>query len=143
MSVHWESVLELNETNAKHARWIVRVKKPQLQNYTFIARGQSTSAQSFSCLLVSSNAKEYLHGSVPFDFKDKEGPSQAMLKFLEDTVWVVSKPAFDIRAKPEYNGAPVKLTLSLRHPTVLRAVAPTETELYNLPSRHHSTSDLG
>ena len=136
MNNNFESILELNETNAKHAQWIVRILKPQLQDYTFMARGVSTSSQSFTCMLVSSNPKEYLHGSVSFDFKDKEGPSQAMIKFVENTVWIVSKPAFDIRAKAEYNGAPMKLTLSMRHPTVLRAVPPTETELYNLPCRH-------
>ena len=39
-----------------------------------------------------------------------------MTRFVENTVWVVSKPVFDMRAKTQFNGSPMKLTLLLCEP---------------------------
>ena len=124
MAAIYESVMNMNET------------KPQLQSYTFQARGQTIEAKTFTCILVSDNPSEYLIGSVPFEFRSPDGPQQAMTRFVENTVWVVSKPGFDLRAKTEFNGSPMKLTLLLRDPTTLRAVPPTDTEPYSHPAKH-------
>ena len=99
MAAIYESVMNMNETNVKYAKWCLRVLKPQLQSYTFQARGQTIEAKTFTCILVSDNPSEYLIGSVPFEFRSPDGPQQAMTRFVENTVWVVSKPGFDLRAK--------------------------------------------
>ncbi len=136
MAATYESVMNMNETNGKHAQWCLRVLNPLLQKYTFMARGQTVEAKSFTCVLVGDNPSEYLIGSVPFEFRSPDGPQQAMTRFVENTVWVVSKPSFDMRAKTEFNGSPMKLTLLLREPTIVRAVPPTDSEAYSLPANH-------
>ena len=136
MAAIYESVMNMNETNGKHAQWCLRVLNPQLQSYTFQARGQSVDAKSFTCILVGDNPSEYLLGCVPFEFRSPQGPEQAMTRFVENTVWVVSKPGFDMRAKTEFNGSPMKLTLLLRDPTMVRAVPPTDSAAYSFPATH-------
>ena len=128
--------MNMNETIGKYAKWCVRVKKPQIQTYTFPSRGQQIEANTFSCILVGDNPSEYMIGCVPFEFRNSGAAKQALARFVEDTVGVVSKPVFDSRAKVEFNGSPMKLTLLLRDPTNLRAVAPTETIAYNFPVMH-------
>ena len=44
------------------------------------------------------------------------------------------KPALDAKAKPEYNGCPVKNVLLLTKPTILKAVPPTNTAEVNHPA---------
>ena len=124
MAATYESVMNMNETNAKHAKWCLRVLDPQLQSYTFQARGQTIEAKSFTCILVGDNASEYLIVCVPFDFRNQDAPQQAMTRFNANIVWVISKPGFDMRAKTEFNGSPMKLTLVLREPTAVRPVRP-------------------
>ena len=135
MAATYESVMNMNETNAKHAKWCLRVLDPQLQSYTFQARGQTIEAKSFTCILVVDNASEYLIGCVPFDFRNQDAPQQAMTRFNANTVWVISKPGFDMRANTEFNGSPMKLTLVLREPTVVIPVKPTDPERL-LPANH-------
>ena len=136
MATTYESIMNMNETNAKHAKWCVRVLKPQLQPYTFQARGQTVNAKQFTCVLVGDKPSEYMVGCVPFDFKAQDEPDKAFRRFTENTVWKVSKPAFDVRSKAEFNGSPMKLTLLLRPPTLLTAAAVTDTEAYAYPVRH-------
>ena len=48
----YESVMNLNETNAKFAKWAFRILSPRLHEYTFMARGEKVDAQRFDCVLV-------------------------------------------------------------------------------------------
>ena len=127
MTTTYESIMNMNETNAKHAKWCLRVLNPQLQPYTFQARGQTANAKQFTCVLVGDEPSEYMIGCVPFEFKVQDGPDNAFRRFVENTAWKVSTPAFDVRSKVEFNGSPMKLTLLLRPPTLLTAVTPADT----------------
>ena len=70
---------------------------------------------------------------VPFDFKDPNAARNAYDKYKKSSVWELTTPAFDAKAKPEYNGCPVKTVLLLTKPSILKAVPPTndKTELYH------------
>ena len=64
----YESVMNLNETNGKFAKWVFRVLSPRIVAYSFTARGQAVQAERFDCILVSDDPTEYLIGCVPFQF---------------------------------------------------------------------------
>ena len=136
MAATYESVMNMNETNAKHAQWCLRVLNPQLQPYKFQARGETVNAKQFTCVLVGDAPKEYMIATVPFEFKAQDAPDEAFARFIENTVWKVSRPSFDVRSQAQFNGSPMKLVLRLRPPTLLTAVTPTDTEAYNYPVRH-------
>ena len=57
---------------------------------------------------------KYMKGAVPFDFKNRNAVADAEKKFRANPVWEVAKPAFDPKAKPIYNGCPVKADSNLK-----------------------------
>ena len=129
------SVLNItSSTAAECATWVVRVLDPHLEEYSFVARGERIAATHFYCVLVSDTPSEYIQGAVPFDFKNRQKPQDAMNKFECGSVWTVQKPAMDLRAKSEYNGAPIKETLLLAPPTKLHRIATADPRA-QLPSR--------
>ena len=69
LSNTYESITNMNETNAKHAKWCLRVLNPQLQPYTFQSRGQTVNAKQFTCVLVGDTPSECMIGTVPFEFR--------------------------------------------------------------------------
>jgi hypothetical protein len=50
-------------------------------------------------VIGSNDPKQYMLGSVPFSFGDREAVKQAVEKFKDKTVWVLSPPAFDTKTK--------------------------------------------
>ena len=117
LSKNVETLKNMNSNTAKYATWYVRVINSRVTEYTFTARGESVAAQKFECVLVSQDSEQYMLGLVPFDFKNRDGPKKAATKFVEDHVFEIKTPAFDTKARPDYNGCPVKpvLLLSLIH----------------------------
>ena len=131
----YESIMNMNENTGKHARWLLRILDPDIIPYEFTARNETIQASRFSCVCVSDNPAEYMHGVVPFQFANRDAPQSAVARFQPNTVWEITKPAFDNRAKVEFNGAPMKQTLLLCAPTTCRAISPTDTDNYNKPAR--------
>ena len=86
------------------------------------------------CILVSDDTSQYMLATVPFDFKDPKAAVKALDKFRKSTVWEITNPALDAKAKPEYSGCPVKNVLLLTKPTTLKAVPPTNTADVNHPT---------
>ena len=123
----------MNETNAKYARWIVRILHPRLINYKFKARGEEVAATKFQCLVVSDTPEQYAWAIIPFAFQNRAAPQTGMDRFLESSVWEMKTLVFDARSKADYNGAPLKRTLLLQQPTKLRLVNSTEAEAYTHP----------
>ena len=74
-------------------------------------------------------------GGVPFQFGDRGAAQAAFEKFQEGTVWEITQPQFDQRAKSEYIGAPVKQVLLMQAPTKLRPIPPVE-QLDHPPAHH-------
>jgi len=97
-----------SSTAAECATWVVRVLDPHLEEYSFVARGERIAATHFHCVVVSDTPIEFIKCAVPFDFKNRQMPRGAMVEFELGSVWSVQKPAMDLRAKPEFNGAPIK-----------------------------------
>ena len=125
----------MNTNTAKFATWYVRVINPRVTEYTFTARGEPVAAQKFECVLVSQDSEQYMLGLVPFDFKNRDAPKRAATKFVEDHVFEIKTPAFDTKARPEYNGCPVKPVLLLNLPTSIKHIAPTNMEIHKYPAK--------
>lgn len=126
----------MNETTGKFARWVVRVCEPHVTEYTFMARNERVQASKFECWLVSQDPTQYIMGLVPFSFQNRAAATQAMNHFKEGTVWEVKCPSFDKRARPDFNGSPMKRVLLLEKPTKVRAIPPVEMECYRFPSSY-------
>jgi hypothetical protein len=118
----------VNASTAKHAQWLVRVLAPRLAEYLFWARGEEVNATRFSAILIAQDDSEYLPVAVKFEFSDTQAPSRAYQKFVENSVWIMTKPTFDPKADPKYNSSSVSGVLLLSA-TKMTAVPPVNVEL--------------
>ena len=91
-------------------------------------------AKKFQCVLVSQDPTQYMFGVVNWDFKQTDAPDKAMAKFKKETVWEITTPAFDAKAKSEYNGCSIKMVLLLSTPTKTKAILPTNKDELNHPA---------
>ena len=131
-----ETLKNMNGSSAKHATWVVRVCSSSIIPYSFFAKGVKVNAEKFEAILVSQNPKEFMIGSVPFSFKDRQGAAKAHKKFTPGSVWEIKTPHFDTKQKPEYISCPQKTVVVLEKPTTIRPIAATEAELYAHPANH-------
>jgi hypothetical protein len=120
-----ETLKNMNGSTAKFAKWYVRIIDPKVIQYEFQAQGKKVDAKKFQCIVVSKDPSQYMLAVVPFDFKDPNAAQNAYEKYKKSTVWQITTPAFDAKAKPEYNGCPVKTVLLLTKPSTLKAIPPT------------------
>ena len=109
----YETLANLNNTTAKFAKFIVRVLDPQVREYDFFARGEKIQAKKFECVLVSANPAEYLLGSVPFSFSNRQAADHAAAKFFNKSVWELTTPSLDSKAKKEFISTPLKRVILL------------------------------
>jgi hypothetical protein len=130
-----ETLKNMNGGTAKFAKWYVRVLDPKTIDYTFIAKGLTVNACKFECILVSKDPSQYMLAVVPFDFRDTDTAKKALQKFPESSVWEITTPAFDSKAKPEFNGCPLKTVVLLTKPTTLKAVPPTNKAELDHPAQ--------
>ena len=130
-----ETLKKMNSSTGKFATWYVRVIAPKIIDYKFQARGETIAAQKFECVLVSKDSTQYMLGLVPFAFSDRGAAQKAMDKFKENHVFEITQPAFDTKAKSEFNGCPVKIVLLLARPTIVKAAPPTNTEMLEHPAK--------
>ena len=130
-----ETLKNMNRTTAKFARWYVRVLDPKIIDYSFPCKGEKIQAQKFQCILVSKASDQYMLGLVPFDFKDRNAAAKAAAKFMADSVWELTTPSFDTKARPEFNGCPLKSVVLLSTPTTATRVPPTNMDVLAYPSQ--------
>ena len=130
-----ETLKNMNSQTAKYAKWYVRVLDPKVQDYTFTARGEKVEAAKFTCVLVSNAPKQYMLGSVPFNFQNRNAAVEASRTFTAGSVWELKNPGFDIRAKPEFIGCPLKSAVMLGIPSTLTRVLPTSPEALAHPAK--------
>ncbi len=103
----------------------MRIIDPKIIDYKFTANGKWVDASNFECILVSKDPSQHMLAVVPFDFNDPNAAQKAIQKFTKSSVWEITTPAFDAKAKPECNGCPLKTVVLLAKPTTLKAVPPT------------------
>ena len=85
-----------NRITGRHATWVVKVLSPKFVEYSFQSKkGEQVLAKKFRCVLTFSNPHEYMYGSVPFDFKNRNAAEEGLKKFTDGSVWEISSPAFD------------------------------------------------
>ena len=129
-----ETLKNMNASTSKFAKWYVRVVDPKIKEYSFKSRGETVAAQKFECVLVSKDPAQYMLGLVPFSFSDRQAAAKALTKFRENQVLEITTPAFDPRARPEFNGCPVKPVLVLAKPTTIKLVPPTNAAMLEHPA---------
>jgi len=75
--------------------------------------------------------------TIPFSFHDRKAAENGQKKYIADTVWTMTTPAFDTKAKIDFIGGPIKHVILLEGGTTkMLAIPPTEKDKYNLPSKH-------
>ena len=117
-----ETLKNMKGTTSKLAKWYVRVVDPKVIDYSFESRGETVVAQKFQCVLVSKDPAQYMLGLVPFNFSDRQAATKALTRSAENHVFELTTPAFDAKARPEFNGCPVKPVLLLAMPATIKAV---------------------
>ena len=125
----------MNSSTGKFAKWYVRVIAPKIIDNPIKARGETIAAQKFECVLVSKDSSQYMLGLVPFAFSDRGAAQKAMDKFTENHVFEITQPAFDTKAKSEFNGCPVKIVLLLSRPNMVTAATPANMEMLEYPAK--------
>ena len=113
----YDTLRNMNASSGRYASWILWVRSPQITQIKFKARGQDVEGSVFQCVLASSDAKQYMYGKVPFDFKNRAAADEAAQKFIENSVWKITNPTFDPKAKQQYISCPIKMVLMLKEPT--------------------------
>ena len=63
-------------------------------------------AEKFECVLVSKDPTQYMFGLVPFSFSGRNTATKAADKLKEQDVLEITSPAFDAKARVEFNGCP-------------------------------------
>ena len=71
-------------------------------------------------MLVSKDPTQYMLAAVPFSFADRPAATNALDAFKNNAVIEITTPAFDTKARPEFNGCPVKSVLLLTKPTIVK-----------------------
>ena len=125
----------MNSTIGKFARWYVRIIDPKIIQYEFKSRGETVSVERFECVLVSKDPSQYMLATVPFSFSDRSSATKARDTFHNNSVLEITTPAFDAKARPEFNGCPVKAVLLLTRPTTVKHVPCTNTAMLQHPAQ--------
>ena len=113
----YDTLTNMNANSGRHAAWLLCIRSPKIRVIKFKSKGEPVEGFQFQCLLVSNDAKQYMYGRVPFDFKNRAAAEQAMQKFIENSVWKITNPTFDDKAKVQHISCPIKKVLLLKEPT--------------------------
>ena len=70
----------------------------------------------------------------PFSFRDRQAAAKARDRFTEGSVFEVTTPTFDAKARADFNGCPVKPVVLLQGPTTIKPVPPTNTAMLEHPA---------
>ena len=124
----------MNAATAKYAKWYVRIIDPRVVPYSFMAKNERVQAQKFQCVLVSKDPSQYMLGLVPFDFTNRNAAVDASKRFTANTVWEITTPAFDTKAKQDFIGCPLKTVVLLSKPTGTKQAPPTNRAEFDHPA---------
>ena len=130
-----EILKNMNSTNGKFATWHVRVLEPKIIEYEFKSRQETVIAERFECILVSKDPSQYMLAGVPFSFNDRQAARKALAEYKKNDVIEITTPAMDSKARPDFNGCPVKSVLLLTRPTTIKHVPCTHVEMLQHPAQ--------
>ena len=129
-----ETLKNMNANIAKYAVWYVRVLDPKIIHCEFHCMGETIHAERFECVLVSKDPAQYMLAAIPFTFIDRTRARKALDTYKNGCVLEITTPAFDMKARQQYNGCPVKSVLLLTKPTTIKHVPPTNTQMLQHPA---------
>ena len=116
----------LNASSAKAGTWVVRVVVAEQDSFEYGSQSNRQRMYTFDCTLLSPDPTWYAQGTLKSP--KREIIDAAKKKFLPDTLWRMSKVAFDNKAKPTFVSAPQKYVILMGPPTrfepVLEGSAP-------------------
>ena len=125
----------MNANIGNYAIWYVRVLDPKIIHYELHDRWETIDAERFQCVLVSKDPAQYMLATIPFSFIDRKRARKALDTYKKGCVLEIKTPAFDMKARQEYNGCPVKSVLLLMKPTTIQHVPPQIPRCYSIPPR--------
>ena len=129
-----ETLKNMNGQIAKYGKWYARIIDPKVIPYEFKSKNETVYAEKFECVLVSKNPKQYMLATVPFSFNDRSAATKAKDTFRSNDIIEITTPAFDTKARPEWNGCPLKSVLLLTKPTTIKHVPCTNTAMLKHPA---------
>ena len=103
----------LSKGSAKVGTFAVRVTSAQSTEYSYTpkkAGSQQVKVQKFEVYLVGTKAESYCIGFVK---GSADAIGKAKLKFLNGSVWLLSKVVLDAYTKPEYINTPVPFRVDI------------------------------
>ena len=120
----------LNKSSARVAVFAVRLCNGQTTDYEYTNKKTQkvTKAHKFEVHMVGQKPESYCIGYVK-DSADAVG--KARLKFLNGSVWLLSKVVFDTYAKAEYSGSPVPFRIDLLK-SGMKHITPEDEQLKDL-----------
>ena len=110
----------LNAASAKAGTWLVRVVEPTQGSFWYGPASIRQQMHTFDCTLLNPDAAWYMQGALKSP--KLTNVTDAKGKFLEGSLWKMSKVAFDSKAKSTFISAPVKHVVMLSSPTKFEAV---------------------
>ena len=112
-----QNLKSLNKSSARVATFAVKLCDGIVEHYTYFQKGsqQQVTANKFEVTLVGRNPQDYCKGFVK---ASKEDCEKAAAKFKDDTVWALSKVAFDSYTATQYISTPVLYRVDLSKSTM-------------------------
>jgi len=112
MAITYTDLTALTKQSARVAQFFVKVDEPEVIKYSFKGKRDQKehTAKRFQCFLVGQNPEGYC---IAFA-KDEHGQLEnALQTFTQNSVWVLSKPAFDSAADAAYISTPLKFKVDV------------------------------
>ena len=101
----------LTKSSAKVATFVVRLSGGEIEKYSYTnKKGAEVTAHKFEVFIVGNKPEEYCKGYVKSSSSEC---NQAADKFKDDTVWALSKVAFDTYTQNQYISTPVPFRVDL------------------------------
>ena len=97
--------------------WTVRICNPYVESWSFTTKKEEVHAKKFVARLVSQDKSEYCLGVVPFDFRDRNGASDAQKRFVAGSVWKLQNVSLVRGTELQYLGCSVNVIVDLKHTT--------------------------
>ena len=123
----------MNKNTVRFNAWVGRVAYSHSYSYTFEAKrsGQTITSHKLECRVVGKSEKDYVLAVL----KGSESEVQsAKRKYVDGSVWVLSKVHFEEKANAALISTPLKLSVDLKKSVVnVNSNAGIEKELAQSP----------
>ena len=130
MSGRYTNLSALNKQSAKVATFLVKVVRAEMQVYTYLSKrdGSEQKGKRWECYLLGEDPEMYCVGFVR---GSDDAMKKAALRFVNGSVWVLSKSVLDTSTNIAYISSPLKMRLDLGKSSL---VSPTTAPAKELPA---------